>query len=673
MSGSRLAVQCTARGGPNQEGNLTLHPKLSVILPTYRQAAFLSAAMRSVITQSFQDYELIVLQDGTDFDTAAVLASRVPDERVRIVVDPHNRGLGHTLNRGLREARGELVAYLASDDGWAERHLESAVNMLDADNDIYLVYSGLVSNAWRTGWRGKTLIGDVDVDATTADAPDRDEPFGFHSYNLLKLSQVVVRRQHESSLHWTERSEHVSDRLEGDYWRRLLSRGARFSYSGTVSCQWNSHPDQRHKIISDVRRPPLPTAPESGRGLSAYRQYYRVDAAVALDWRPTVGSWVKEHTAAKSLVHNPAVERPAVSRLLIAGDLGFNPDRLSAFTDAGVNLRGSWARDIEPWDTASSIPGVHVPAVEDTNASAVIRKFAPSAIYGLLNFQAVPHLFALTTEQPHIPFVFHFKESPQEAVRHGLWHQLVALTQRATGLVFINERTRQWFLDHVPSTADVPVLLLDGDMPSVRWFGQQRSEKLSSRDGRVHTACVGRPVGLDEERSLRSLARAGIHLHVYGAVSPRARSLWQALGAGTEDRRSPGSTVHLHDSVTPEQWTRELSRYDAAWLHVPSGPVDAVAGVADWNSLNLPARIGTYAAAGLPLLVVEPPGRPSATGDLVRGTKAGVIASDVDEIVERIGASGVLEQLAPIAWEKRMEYAFDTHVGDLLSFLSGPA
>ncbi|MEK8173399.1 hypothetical protein NKH77_44310 [Streptomyces sp. M19] len=74
---------------------------------------------------------------------------------------------------------------------------------------------------------------------------------------------------------WAEREEIVSDGLEGDFWKALLSGGRRFGYTGTVSCEWGDHPWQRHKIISGrgARHSDWRT---HTYGLSAYRQFYGV-------------------------------------------------------------------------------------------------------------------------------------------------------------------------------------------------------------------------------------------------------------------------------------------------------------------------------------------------------------------------------------------------------------
>ena len=107
-------------------------PAVSVILPTYNRAAFLPAAFESIANQTFTNWELIVVDDGSTDDTVSVvepLTSRLGD-RVRYVTQA-NRGAYAARNRGLAEAAGRYVAFFDSDDLWLPHHLERCVDALE--------------------------------------------------------------------------------------------------------------------------------------------------------------------------------------------------------------------------------------------------------------------------------------------------------------------------------------------------------------------------------------------------------------------------------------------------------------------------------------------------------------------------------------------------------------
>jgi glycosyltransferase involved in cell wall biosynthesis len=112
-------------------------PAVSVIIPAYNCAAYLPRAIESVLTQSFADFELLVMDDGSTDDTANVLDRYSADRRVRFVRHAENTGPSATRNRGIRLSSGDLVAFLDADDEWARGKLEAQVTALaSAEADV---------------------------------------------------------------------------------------------------------------------------------------------------------------------------------------------------------------------------------------------------------------------------------------------------------------------------------------------------------------------------------------------------------------------------------------------------------------------------------------------------------------------------------------------------------
>jgi glycosyltransferase involved in cell wall biosynthesis len=123
------------------------HPvTVSAIMPTYNTARYLGEAIESILAQTFQDWELIIVDDGSSDDTQAVLA-RYRDPRIRTFRRETNGGRGLARNVALGEARGRYVAICDSDDVSLPRRFEIEVAFLESHPDIDMV-SGHVKFFW---------------------------------------------------------------------------------------------------------------------------------------------------------------------------------------------------------------------------------------------------------------------------------------------------------------------------------------------------------------------------------------------------------------------------------------------------------------------------------------------------------------------------------------------
>ena len=129
----QAAAACLSRpglGGP---------PAVSVVVPLFDTERYIAEAMASVLAQTFPDFELIVVDDGSR-DGGPAIARGFADPRVTVVTQA-NRGLAGARNRGISLARGRYVALLDADDRWAPAKLARHVAALDADPGIALSFS----------------------------------------------------------------------------------------------------------------------------------------------------------------------------------------------------------------------------------------------------------------------------------------------------------------------------------------------------------------------------------------------------------------------------------------------------------------------------------------------------------------------------------------------------
>lgn len=146
--------------------------RVSVVIPLYNKAPYIERALRSVLRQTFVDFELIVVDDGsTDGGHAVVAACR--DARVRLVRQD-NAGPAHARNRGLAEAKGRYIGFLDADDEWRDGFLEHTVHLLDQYGpDIATVSTGYMlapgDHSTRPMWERRGIMdGRFSLHADTA-------------------------------------------------------------------------------------------------------------------------------------------------------------------------------------------------------------------------------------------------------------------------------------------------------------------------------------------------------------------------------------------------------------------------------------------------------------------------------------------------------------------------
>lgn len=153
-------------------------PVISVVLPTYNASVpFLKEAVDSILNQSFQDFELIIVDDGSTDETPAYL-SGLSDLRVRVIRNDVNLGTTKSLNIGFREARGEYIARMDSDDISRADRFEKQLAFMESHPDV------IVCGAQVTRRQEDLLPGGTD---TSADPGRAKEPEDMEGYRIRML------------------------------------------------------------------------------------------------------------------------------------------------------------------------------------------------------------------------------------------------------------------------------------------------------------------------------------------------------------------------------------------------------------------------------------------------------------------------------------------------------
>lgn len=201
---------------------------VSVVIPAYNCAAYLPAAIESVLHQTYAATEVIVVDDGSTDETGDVLA-RYPKV---IAIRQKNGGLSHARNRGIEVARGEYIALLDGDDIWPETKLAEQVSFMEAHPEVSVLF-GDARRFADNGWTEPTLFTRYGLNAA----------FFGHDYlvvdalrkllamNFIPVGTALVRKKclMEAGL-FDENFRRVED---WDIWLRIALR-AQFAYSPRV-------------------------------------------------------------------------------------------------------------------------------------------------------------------------------------------------------------------------------------------------------------------------------------------------------------------------------------------------------------------------------------------------------------------------------------------------------
>lgn len=114
---------------------MSTHPAVSVIIPTFNRERSLLHAIQSIKAQSFQDFELIVVDDGSTDDTKKMILS-LGDPKIQYFFQK-NQGLPTAWNQGIKRSRGKYISFLDSDDGWLQEKLKKQLSFLEVTNRKY--------------------------------------------------------------------------------------------------------------------------------------------------------------------------------------------------------------------------------------------------------------------------------------------------------------------------------------------------------------------------------------------------------------------------------------------------------------------------------------------------------------------------------------------------------
>lgn len=199
--------------------------KVSVIIPTFNRAAYLTEAVDSVLGQTFRDFELVVVDDGSTDDTVERMKGY--GARVRYLYQ-QTRGPAAARNKGIEASTGELIAFLDSDDMWLPEKLAKQEAFFRTNPSL-----GLVATAY-----GCIQPGDGFVKQDVLSPEELRRVRRSHYRNYFATSTVMLRRDCLEKVGMFDESLHFAE--DWDMWIRVLNRYD-FAYIGEILTKYRQH------------------------------------------------------------------------------------------------------------------------------------------------------------------------------------------------------------------------------------------------------------------------------------------------------------------------------------------------------------------------------------------------------------------------------------------------
>jgi teichuronic acid biosynthesis glycosyltransferase TuaG len=199
-----------------------IKPVVSVIMPAFNAGKYIEESINSVINQTFNNWELIIINDGSTDDTMTIANKYVSaDQRIKLI-NQENKRLGAARNTGITNATGAWIAFLDADDLWVSDKLEKQLAIADSKPEAGVIFTDgftFYDDAAKTALPYGTIAGPI-----TADAIYKLEYQG----NYIPVLSVIVKKAHIDAIGLQDESPYIYGCEDWDYWLRLAINGISF-------------------------------------------------------------------------------------------------------------------------------------------------------------------------------------------------------------------------------------------------------------------------------------------------------------------------------------------------------------------------------------------------------------------------------------------------------------
>lgn len=207
-------------------------PLVSVIIPAYNVAKFIGEALNSALAQSFSDYEVIVINDGSP-DTPDLERTLAPYMPRIVYIKQENRGVSAARNTGIKAARGPLIAFLDGDDVWMPNYLEVQVKRIQADPSIDVLYPNVLMFGDSSLEDGEEFMTACPSNGEVTFERLVSQECNVSNCSIARKETIVRAGMFDESLRSVE---------DFDLWLRVIKCGGRIVYHRDVLARYRRRP-----------------------------------------------------------------------------------------------------------------------------------------------------------------------------------------------------------------------------------------------------------------------------------------------------------------------------------------------------------------------------------------------------------------------------------------------
>lgn len=213
-------------------------PIVSIIIPTFNRANYIGKAIKSVLAQSYPDWELIIWNDGSKDNSEEVIKS-FQDDRIRYFFE-ENHGKCYALNRAIEQSKGSWIAILDDDDQWFEEKLEHQINIITKHPEVDVLFTdftneNLVTGEKGTGFnqnsRGLRKLEVEEIEKNVLLIKD-NFPDCLAASNLILPSSTIIRR--EVLITVGKFNERLRNSEDSELWWRIYLHDFSFAYFNRI-------------------------------------------------------------------------------------------------------------------------------------------------------------------------------------------------------------------------------------------------------------------------------------------------------------------------------------------------------------------------------------------------------------------------------------------------------